>query len=143
VSYARLDPIVRGSGESRTGGTSARKERAASGGFWYSRRTLRSTMRRVRNPSSSTGDLQRNVTRYSVEHRCSLQIVSLIFGYFDAVFRYKTFQKPRTEFYEFATTHAVNPDVPAVADGDDGYGKSTKIALLSLKEEFNKPLPAV
>ncbi|RZV12572.1 IS5 family transposase [Natrinema hispanicum] len=43
-------------------------------------------------------------------------------------------------FHEFATTHVEEPDVPAVADGDDGYDKSTKIALLLLKEEVNKPL---
>ncbi|SES65065.1 transposase, IS5 family, partial [Natrinema hispanicum] len=43
-------------------------------------------------------------------------------------------------FYEFATTHVEEPDVPVVADGDDGYDKSTKIALLLLKEEVNKPL---
>ncbi|MDB2266007.1 IS5/IS1182 family transposase, partial [Halorubrum ezzemoulense] len=42
-------------------------------------------------------------------------------------------------FHEFATNH-VEPDVPAVADGDNGYAKSTKIALLLLKEEINKPL---
>jgi IS5 family transposase len=43
-------------------------------------------------------------------------------------------------FHEFATTHVAEPDVPAVADGDDGYEKSTKIALLLLKEEIDKPL---
>ncbi|ELZ54507.1 MULTISPECIES: IS5 family transposase [Halorubrum] len=43
-------------------------------------------------------------------------------------------------FHEFATTHVEEPDVPAVADGDDGYDKSTKIGLLLLKEEVNKPL---
>jgi len=43
-------------------------------------------------------------------------------------------------FQEFATNHVEEPDVPAVADGDDGYEKSTKIALLLLKEEIDKPL---
>jgi transposase, IS5 family len=43
-------------------------------------------------------------------------------------------------FQEFATTHVEEPDVPAVADGDDGYDKSTKITLLLLKEEIDKPL---
>lgn len=43
-------------------------------------------------------------------------------------------------FQKFATNHVEEPDVPAVADGDDGYDKSTKIALLLLKEEVNKPL---
>ncbi|MFC6764249.1 IS5 family transposase [Natrinema soli] len=43
-------------------------------------------------------------------------------------------------FQEFATTHVEEPDVPAVADGDDGYDKSTKVALLLLREEINKPL---
>ncbi|WP_096593408.1 IS5 family transposase [Halorubrum ezzemoulense] len=43
-------------------------------------------------------------------------------------------------FHEFATNHVEQPDVPAVADGDNGYDKSTKIALLLLKEEINKPL---
>ncbi|OYR76263.1 IS5/IS1182 family transposase, partial [Halorubrum ezzemoulense] len=43
-------------------------------------------------------------------------------------------------FHEFATNHVEQPDVPAVADGDNGYPKSTKIALLLLKEEINKPL---
>jgi IS5 family transposase len=43
-------------------------------------------------------------------------------------------------FQEFATTHVEEADVPAVADGDDGYDKSTKIALLLLKEEIDKPL---
>jgi len=40
-------------------------------------------------------------------------------------------------FYEFATNHVEQPDVSAVADGDNGYAKSTKIALLLLKEEIN------
>ena len=43
-------------------------------------------------------------------------------------------------FHEFTTNHVEQPDVPAVADGDDGYDNSTKIALLLLKEEVNKPL---
>jgi len=43
-------------------------------------------------------------------------------------------------FHEFATNHVEQTDVPAVADGDNGYAKSTKIALLLLKEEINKPL---
>lgn len=43
-------------------------------------------------------------------------------------------------FHDFATNHVEEPDVPAVADGDDGYDKSTKIALLLLKEEIDKPL---
>ena len=43
-------------------------------------------------------------------------------------------------FHEFATNHVEELDVPAVADGDDGYDTSTKIALLLLKEEINKPL---
>ncbi|ELZ21468.1 transposase (ISH1) [Natrinema limicola JCM 13563] len=41
-------------------------------------------------------------------------------------------------FHEFATNHVEEPN--AVADGDDRYAKSTKIALLLLKEEVNKPL---
>ena len=43
-------------------------------------------------------------------------------------------------FREFATNHVEEPDVPAVADGDNGYARSTKIALLLLKEEIDKPL---
>jgi len=43
-------------------------------------------------------------------------------------------------FREFAISHVDEPDEPAVADGDNGYDKSTKIALLLLKEEINKPL---
>ena len=43
-------------------------------------------------------------------------------------------------FRDFATNHVEEPDVPAVADGDNGYAKSTKIALLLLKEEIGKPL---
>ncbi len=43
-------------------------------------------------------------------------------------------------FHEFATNHVEEPDVPVVAVGDGGYDKSTKIALLLLKEEVNKPL---
>lgn len=43
-------------------------------------------------------------------------------------------------FHNFATNHVEEPDVPAVADGDDGYEKSTKIALLLLKKEIDKPL---
>lgn len=43
-------------------------------------------------------------------------------------------------FQEFATNHVEEPDVPAVAVGDGGYDKSTKIALLLLKEEIDKPL---
>ena len=46
-------------------------------------------------------------------------------------------------FHEFATTHVEEPDVPAVADGDDGYETSTKIGLLLLKEEIDKPLRRV
>ncbi len=44
------------------------------------------------------------------------------------------------KYHEFTTTHVEEPEEPAVADGDDGYDKSTKIALLLLKEEINKPL---
>ena len=43
-------------------------------------------------------------------------------------------------FHEFATNHVEQQDDPGVADGDDGYDKATKIALLLLKEEINKPL---
>ena len=43
-------------------------------------------------------------------------------------------------FQDFATNHVEEPDVSAVADDDDGYDKSTKIALLLLKEEIDKPL---
>ena len=43
-------------------------------------------------------------------------------------------------FHEVATNNVEEPDVPAVVDGDDGYDKSTKIELLLLKEEINKPL---
>ena len=43
-------------------------------------------------------------------------------------------------FRDFATNHVEQPDVPAAPDGADGYAKSTKIALLLLKEEINKPL---
>jgi hypothetical protein len=32
--------------------------------------------------------------------------------------------------HEFATNHVEEPDIPAVADGDDGYAESTKVALL-------------
>jgi len=45
-----------------------------------------------------------------------------------------------TSFHEFATNHVEEPDEPAVADGDDGYDEATKIALLLLKEEIDKPL---
>lgn len=41
---------------------------------------------------------------------------------------------------EFATNHVAEPDVPLVAVGDGRYEKSTKIALLLLKEEIDKPL---
>lgn len=43
-------------------------------------------------------------------------------------------------FRDFATNHIEKPDVSDVADGDDGYDESTKIALLLLKEEIDKPL---
>jgi IS5 family transposase len=43
-------------------------------------------------------------------------------------------------FRDFVTNHIEEPDVPDVADGDDGYDESTKIALLLLKEEIDKPL---
>ena len=43
-------------------------------------------------------------------------------------------------FRYFATNHVEEPDEPAAPDGADGYAKSTKIALLLLKEEVNKPL---
>ena len=36
--------------------------------------------------------------------------------------------------------HVEEPDVPAVADSDDGYDESTKIALLLLKEGINKDI---
>ena len=44
-------------------------------------------------------------------------------------------------FHNFVTDHVEALDVPAVADGNDGDDTSTKIALLLLKEEINKPLP--
>lgn len=43
-------------------------------------------------------------------------------------------------FHEFAINHVEEQDRPDVADGDDGYARSTKIALLLLKEEIDKPL---
>jgi IS5 family transposase len=43
-------------------------------------------------------------------------------------------------YRDFATNHVEEPDAPAAPDGADGYDKSTKIALLLLKEEINKPL---
>jgi IS5 family transposase len=43
-------------------------------------------------------------------------------------------------FHEFATNHVADQDVPDVAGGDGGYATSTKIALLLLKEEIDKPL---
>jgi IS5 family transposase len=46
----------------------------------------------------------------------------------------------RDAFYD--RLHIEEPDVLAVADGDDGYEKSAKIALL-LKEEINTPLRKV
>ncbi len=42
--------------------------------------------------------------------------------------------------HEFATDYAENEYNPAVADSDGGYDTSTKIGLLLLKEEINKPL---
>lgn len=43
-------------------------------------------------------------------------------------------------FRDLATNHVEEPDVPAASNGAHGYAKSTKIALLLLKEEINKPL---
>jgi len=43
-------------------------------------------------------------------------------------------------FHEFAMIHIEGSDVPAVADGDNEYDKSTMIGLLLLKERINKPL---
>jgi IS5 family transposase len=43
-------------------------------------------------------------------------------------------------FHEFATNHVDESNEPDAANGDDGYAKSTKIALLLLKEEIDKPL---
>jgi len=43
-------------------------------------------------------------------------------------------------FRDFARNHVEEPDVPAAPDGADGSSKSTKIALLLLKKEINKPL---
>jgi len=42
-------------------------------------------------------------------------------------------------FHEFATNHVEQLGVPAVANDDNGYARATKIALLLLKEEINKP----
>jgi IS5 family transposase len=47
---------------------------------------------------------------------------------------------PTETFHKFATNHIEEQTEPAVADGDDGYDKSTKIGLLLLREEINKPL---
>jgi IS5 family transposase len=44
-------------------------------------------------------------------------------------------------FHEFAANDIEQPGVSTVADGDNGYAEATKIALLLLKEEINKPLP--
>jgi IS5 family transposase len=44
------------------------------------------------------------------------------------------------KFHKFAMSHVEEPDDPAVAVGDDGFDKSTKIALLLLKEEIDNPL---
>ena len=43
-------------------------------------------------------------------------------------------------FHEFATNYVDKDDGPGVADGDGGYDRSTKLGLLLLKEEINKPL---
>ena len=43
-------------------------------------------------------------------------------------------------FQEFATNHVEEPDELVVADDDDEYAESTKLALLLLKEEIGKPL---
>jgi len=43
-------------------------------------------------------------------------------------------------FHEFVTNHVAEQDEPGVADGDDGYATSTKIGMLLLKEEIDKPL---
>jgi len=45
--------------------------------------------------------------------------------------------------HDFVTNLVEELDVPAVADGDDGYETSTKIGLLLLKEEIDKPLRRV
>ena len=42
--------------------------------------------------------------------------------------------------HEFATDYVEDEYDPAVAVGDGGYDTSTKIGLLLLKEEINKPL---
>jgi IS5 family transposase len=42
--------------------------------------------------------------------------------------------------HELATSFVSEEDEPAVAEGDDGFDRSTKISLLLLKEEINKPL---
>jgi len=42
--------------------------------------------------------------------------------------------------HEFATDYVEDEYNPAVADSDGGYDISTKISLLLLKEEINKPL---
>jgi hypothetical protein len=44
---------------------------------------------------------------------------------------------------DFVTNHIEELDVPAVADGDDGYEASTEISLLLLMEEIDKPLQRV
>ena len=43
-------------------------------------------------------------------------------------------------FHEFVTNHVAEQDEPGVADGDNGYATSTKIGMLLLKEEIDKPL---
>lgn len=43
-------------------------------------------------------------------------------------------------FRDFVTNHVEEPYIPLVAISDDGYDKSTKIALFLLKEEIDKPL---
>ena len=43
-------------------------------------------------------------------------------------------------FHEFVTNHIAEQDEPGVADGDNGYATSTKIGMLLLKEEIDKPL---
>jgi len=42
--------------------------------------------------------------------------------------------------HEFSTDYVEDEYDPAVGDGDGGYDTSTKIGLLLLKEEINKPL---
>ncbi|SDK12466.1 transposase, IS5 family [Halovenus aranensis] len=48
-------------------------------------------------------------------------------------------QEPCTDVSKLATYHVQEQNEPA-AHGADGYAKSTRIALLLLKEEVNKPL---